>query len=234
VHVSTNQLINAARVLADPSQHALLQALAPLPPRLLPKLQQQHAVPKTAAADGTQQQQGGGGSHQRKHHHQSQQQPQPEQQQQHNHQQQQQPEQQQPSAAILTGEDYYAAKESLFLAEQVVLRRMRFQLGDTAQPHKHLLNFCRLLGLARATAADAVATLNDALSYTRLACDTQPGVLAAAALQHVLQLHRAATAGAAAAAAGASATDDQWVRLVGLPPPAVTAAQQVLQALYGA
>jgi hypothetical protein len=201
--VSTNQLINTARLLADASQHAQLRALAPWPFK--------HQQQQLSGQPGTNQQQ----------------------------RQQQQQQQQQPksaaaaaaahASALVVGDAYYAAKQRLFHAEQVVLRLMRFELGS-AQPHKHLLNLCRTLsgvqdggsggravapgnsaaqqapaagqhtaGRHGAAAADgaalqdsvvcmALGVLNDALAYTTLACSTDPGVLAAAALQHALQL----------------------------------------------
>jgi hypothetical protein len=189
VHVSTNQLINTARVLADPTQQHLLQALAPLQLSLLHPPQQQplpdaahnidpappHRAPAAAAAAGPST---SSSQHQQQ---QAVQQPQ----------QQQQLVQQQwqhlpPSGAILVGDEYYAAKEQLFLAEQAVLRLMRFKL-TVHQPHKYLLNFCRLLELQQQLAAAAVCVLNDAIAYTTLVCQHSAAVVAAAALQYVLQ-----------------------------------------------
>jgi hypothetical protein len=227
VHVSTNQLINTARVLADPSQQHLLQALAPLPLAL--QQQQQHqpehhgqhnagvtpaGAPSPAAADtGPPSQQ---------------------------HPQQQQQEQQQPSAAIVVGDEYYAAKEQLFMAEQALLRTMRFELG-VQQPHKHLLNYVALLDLGQHAAAAAVCVLNDAVAYTRLVCTHSAAVVAAAALQHVLATAAGAGEGANNSRGRGSRSSreqqqvvalGQWVSLVGLPDAEVDAAQQEIAGLY--
>lgn len=103
------------------------------------------------------------------------------------------------SQAIVVGDNYYAAKEQLFVAEQVVLRLMRFELG-VEQPHKHLFNFCRLLGLQQEQSAAAVCVLNDGIAYTTLVCKYQAAVVAAAALQYVLSSSQPQrTAGRAAA-----------------------------------
>jgi hypothetical protein len=107
-------------------------------------------------------------------------------QQQQQQQQQQQPQQQLSSAGIVVGDEYYAAKEQLFMAEQAVLRLMRFEFG-VDQPHKYLLNFCRLLEIQQQLAAAAVCVLNDCVVYTDLVCIQQAAVVAAAALQHVLE-----------------------------------------------
>lgn len=175
VHVSTNQLINTARVLADPTQQHLLEALAPLPLQgHLPAPQQQQqplpnarpgSEPATAPQAAAAASEAAAGSSQ---------------------QEQQQQHVQPHSAAIVVGEAYYAAKEQLFMAEQAVLRLMRFQLG-VQQPHKYLLNFCQLLGLQQQLAAAAVCVLNDAIAYTTLVCEQESAVVAAAALQYVLQ-----------------------------------------------
>jgi hypothetical protein len=218
VHVSTNQLINTARVLADPSQQHLLQALAPLQiqqqqqlqsnagggvqPQILQQQQQKQkqdtagsgsasgdqtaagparaaAATSSAAAEGAGATPAAGalpqGSHQQ----------QQQQQQQDHWQWQQLP----PSTFIVVGDEYYAAKEQLFVTEQVVLRVMRFQL-EVEQPHKYLLNLCRLLDVQQQLAAAAVAVLNDAIAYTGLVCRTRAAILAAAALQYVLQTNR--------------------------------------------
>lgn len=189
VHVSTNQLINTARVLADPTQQHLLQALAPLQLSLLHPPQQQplpdaahntdqaptHRAPAAAAAAGPST---SSSQHQQQ---QAVQQPPPQQQL-----VQQQWQHLPPSEAILVGDKYYAAKEQLFLAEQAVLRLMRFEL-TVHQPHKYLLNFCRLLELQQQLAAAAVCVLNDAIAYTTLVCQHSAAVVAAAALQYVLQ-----------------------------------------------
>jgi len=180
VHVSTNQLINTARVLADPSQQHLLQVLAPMQQQ---QQQQQHTTGATAqhAAAGTT------AAHQAAPEHAAsaagdaavQQLP--------------------ASQAIVVGDEYYAAKEQLFVAEQVVLRLMRFELG-VEQPHKHLFNFCRLLGLQQEQSAAAVCVLNDGIAYTTLVCKYQAAVVAAAALQYVLSSSQPQrTAGRAAA-----------------------------------
>lgn len=93
---------------------------------------------------------------------------------------------------MVVGDEYYAAKEALFMAEQVVLRLLRFQLGPSSaqQPLKYLFNFCRLLGLEghqqQEVARAAVCALNDAVAYTNLLCRCEAAVVAAAALQHVL------------------------------------------------
>jgi hypothetical protein len=206
VHVSTNQLINTARVLSDPTQQHLLQALAPLHIHQQQQQQQQQQAHSTAHDNGQpqlQQQQhttGPGPSNgpaeesadvtptagalpQIEHHQQQQQQLQQQQQQQQDHQQWRHLP---PSGCIVVGDDYYAAKEQLFVTEQVVLRIMRFQL-EVEQPHKYLFNFCRLLDVQQQLAAAAAAVLNDAIAYTALVCRTRAAVLAAAALQSVLQ-----------------------------------------------
>lgn len=220
VHVSTNQLINTARVLADPTQQHLLQALAPLP---LARQQQHNAHATTTAAPPPPAGTAG-----------------PSPQQQHQQQQQQTPAL---SAAIVVGDEYYAAKEQLFIAEQALLRTMRFELG-VQQPHKHLLNYVALLELGQHAAAAAVCVLNDAVAYTRVVCTHSAAVVAAAALQHVL-----ATTTAEAAAAGGgegvvsrgrrsskeqqvAVASGEWVSLVGLPDAEVVAAQQDIAGLY--
>lgn len=71
------------------------------------------------------------------------------------------------------------------MAEQVILRLLRFQLVVT-HPHKHLLNFCKVLGVKQEQAAAAVCALNDAVAYTALVCRFEAAVVAAAALQYVL------------------------------------------------
>jgi hypothetical protein len=75
----------------------------------------------------------------------------------------------------------------LFIAEQVVLRLMSFQMR-VQQPLKQLLNFCRLLGASKAVAAAAVCLLNDAVAYTQLVLTQDAAVLAAGALQLAWQL----------------------------------------------
>jgi hypothetical protein len=70
----------------------------------------------------------------------------------------------------------------LFIAEQVVLRLMSFQLR-VQQPLKQLLNFCRLLAVSSAVAAAAVCLMNDAVAYTQLLLGQDAAVVAAAALQ---------------------------------------------------
>jgi hypothetical protein len=208
VNVSANQLINSARLLSHPQQRNFLRDLAPLLPEFLQQQQmltqsrdqtatadcpaaaaaaaaaadqgqmsqQELQLPPAAVASssnkvGTYQQQQQGKAEPCSH------QPQQEQQQQ----EQQQQEQQQP-AVVVVGDQYYAAKDRLFAAEQVVLRLMSFQLG-VDQPHKHLLNFCKLLGASRTATAAAVCILNDTLAYTNFCLTAEPAAVAAAALQ---------------------------------------------------
>lgn len=223
VHVSTNQLINTARVLADPTQQHLLQALAPLPlalPQQQPHQGGHNAHATTTAAPPSADTAG----------------PSP----QHHHQQQRQQQQQTPalSAAIVVGDEYYAAKEQLFIAEQALLRTMRFELG-AQQPHKHLLNYVALLELSQHAAAAAVCVLNDAVAYTRVVCTHSAAVVAAAALQHVLATTTATGGDEGVVSRGRSSKEQQvavasgqWVGLVGLPDAEVAAAQQEIAGLY--
>ncbi|KAF8060072.1 hypothetical protein HT031_005011 [Scenedesmus sp. PABB004] len=227
VNVSANQLINAARLLAHPSQRRLLEALAPL------QREQQERRDRPGQQQPPQAgvEHGGAGAHggawlqpQLQPGHQQQQQETAAQQQ-----QQQavtpgppsgeppQPGEQRDGGGggggcgdgvaadaadgvVAVGDVYYAAKDRLFTAEQVLLRLMGFQLV-VPQPHKHLFNFCRLLGASRAVAGAGAALLNDALAYTRLAAACDAAVLAAAALQ---------LAGARVAEQHAEAAREPW------------------------
>ncbi|WIA33781.1 hypothetical protein OEZ86_006894 [Tetradesmus obliquus] len=128
VNVSANHLINSARVLSQRSQQQLLQALAPLDlqPTLPAGTDQQHAAtlagaeqqPAVAAAsagDAAQQHvaapvaaaEGQAGVQQ---------------QQQQQQESQQLPQPEADALSIVTGDDYYAAKDRLFIAEQDTVR----------------------------------------------------------------------------------------------------------------
>ncbi len=76
----------------------------------------------------------------------------------------------------------HTAKDRLLVAEQHVLRLVRFQLYIDL-PHKYLLNLCKLLAVSRATTAAALCLTNDSIAYTDLCLRRQPMEVAAAALQ---------------------------------------------------
>ncbi|KAK9838164.1 hypothetical protein WJX81_005734 [Elliptochloris bilobata] len=83
--------------------------------------------------------------------------------------------------APLVGEEYYAAKERLILDEQVLLRTLRFEL-IAEQPHRYLLNFCRLLHCSHAITKLAICLVNDSLQRTCLCTRYSAAEVAAGAL----------------------------------------------------
>eukprot|EP00877_Chromochloris_zofingiensis_P003720 jgi/Chrzof1/13349/Cz07g29230.t1 len=91
------------------------------------------------------------------------------------------------TATVVVGDDYYAAKDQLLIAEQHVLRVMQFQV-NIDHPYKYLLNLCNLLQVSKPTAAAAVCLLNDCLTFTDLCIKQSPYVTAAAVLYASMQL----------------------------------------------
>lgn len=69
------------------------------------------------------------------------------------------------SFPYLVGEAYAAAKRQLILDEQLLLRRLRFDLGaGSDQPHRHLYVLARCWGAAPAALRAATCLLNDAVA----------------------------------------------------------------------
>ncbi len=89
----------------------------------------------------------------------------------------------------LVGEAYQARKRQLITDEQLVLRRLRFDIGCD-QPHRHLYALAHCWGASRAAVRVAACLLNDGLcrcpAYAGPAM--QPATAAAAALHVAAQL----------------------------------------------
>ncbi|CAG9466210.1 unnamed protein product [Pedinophyceae sp. YPF-701] len=82
---------------------------------------------------------------------------------------------------LMSSEAYYAAKEKLLEAEQLILRAVRFQVV-LEDPHRYLFNIIHELGLGEGPAKLATCVLNDALVYTALPGRCSAAALATAAL----------------------------------------------------
>lgn len=110
----------------------------------------------------------------------------------------------------LVGEAYQAAKRQLILDEQVVLRRLRFEIG-VEQPHRHLYALAHCWGAPAAALRLATCLLNDCVArcpaYSGAAMP--PATAAAAALQLGGQL------------CGQPVQPHGWWRAAGITDPAL-------------
>ena len=85
----------------------------------------------------------------------------------------------------LVGDSYAAAKQRLILDEQLLLRRLRFDIS-TDQPHRHLYALAHCWGAAPAALRTAVCLLNDAATHCEgYSTSALPSAAAAAAALHV-------------------------------------------------
>lgn len=91
------------------------------------------------------------------------------------------------SLSYLVGEAYAAAKRQLILDEQLLLRRLRFDLGAGCdQPHRHLYVLAHCWGATPAALRAATCLLNDAVALCPAHGGTPlPPATAAAAALHV-------------------------------------------------
>lgn len=89
------------------------------------------------------------------------------------------------SFPYLVGDAYAAAKRQLILDEQLLLRRLRFDLGaGSDQPHRHLYVLAHYWGASSAALRAATCLLNDAVAHCSAYGGAQllPATAAAAAL----------------------------------------------------
>ncbi len=112
----------------------------------------------------------------------------------------------------LVGEAYQAVKRQLILDEQLLLRRLRFEIG-VEQPHRHLYALAHCWGAPAATLRLATCLLNDCVarcpSYGTAAMP--PATAAAAALHLGGQL------------CGQQVQPHGWWRAAGITDPALAA-----------
>ena len=85
----------------------------------------------------------------------------------------------------LVGEGYAAAKARLILDEQLLLRRLRFDIG-AEQPHRHLYALAHCWGAPTAAVRLATCLLNDCVARCPgYSSDALPAATAAAAALHL-------------------------------------------------
>ncbi|KAL4458145.1 hypothetical protein ABPG75_013010 [Micractinium tetrahymenae] len=124
----------------------------------------------------------------------------------------------------LVGEAYAAAKRQLILDEQLLLRRLRFDLGaGSDQPHRHLYVLAHCWGAAPAALRAATCLLNDAVAH----CSAYGGpallpATAAAAALHV-----------GARLAGQQVNPAGWWRATGVSDGDMAAACGLLMDMLG-
>lgn len=87
------------------------------------------------------------------------------------------------AAPCLVGDAYQASKRQLILDEQLVLRRLRFDIG-VEQPHRHLYALAQCWGASRSAVRVAACLLNDCICHCPQygGPDMQAATAAAAAL----------------------------------------------------
>ena len=81
----------------------------------------------------------------------------------------------------LVGQPYYEAKAQLVIAEQTLLRAIKFQLQQ-CQPYGTLLHMCRALRLPLPLVQASVSVLNDVAAFSDVLLDTNALLLAAASI----------------------------------------------------
>ncbi len=128
------------------------------------------------------------------------------------------------SFPYLVGDAYAAAKRQLILDEQLLLRRLRFDLGaGSDQPHRHLYVLAHYWGASPAALRAATCLLNDAVAHCSAYGGPQllPATAAAAAL-HV-----------GARLVGQEVSPQGWWRTIGVSDGDMAAACGLLLDMLG-